>query len=237
MVPRRIGHVEIGSIRFSAKGHALNFNQRDLSKCNQFCVSFHLVGVPALDNGQSSDSPLALVLQQAQRLLQPFPSIRKQRPVNGNQALWSRCIDTHVQLGDRYEGANGFGMLSIGDQKRRNVSRMKVSQEFIDSRVHDWFSYQRQGAVSNSVSFLPPFHVDAWDALCFLNHFHVSLDSLIDNVVRIICFPFPFFTNRILVMPPAKDALVGTRQRRGRLHALIRCNTIESVFVATSPST
>ena len=53
-----------------------------------------------------------------------------------------------------------------------------------------------------------------------VNHSPVQTNSLLYDVARLVLLPAPFRAHGILVVPPAEHALVGTRQRRGRFHAL-----------------
>mmetsp|Transcript_15084 Transcript_15084/g.32963 ORF Transcript_15084/g.32963 Transcript_15084/m.32963 type:complete len:204 (-) Transcript_15084:1100-1711(-) len=114
---------------------------------------------------------------------------------------------------------------------------MQISQQVANPRVHDGFSNQTQRTVAYSVGFLPAIHTHAWNASGFFDHFYMRLHSLLNNVVRIIRFPFPGFSDGVLVMPPTKDALVSTRQGRRGFHALVRGDSIECVLVTASPTT
>mmetsp|Transcript_25300 Transcript_25300/g.38840 ORF Transcript_25300/g.38840 Transcript_25300/m.38840 type:complete len:263 (-) Transcript_25300:705-1493(-) len=90
--------------------------------------------------------------------------------------------------------------------------------------------------MTNSVRFFPALRINSWDSLGFLDHLDMRLDCLVDNIVRIIRLPFPFFANRILVMPPAENALVGAGQTWSGFHALIGGNTVKGVLVASTSS-
>mmetsp|Transcript_19165 Transcript_19165/g.53390 ORF Transcript_19165/g.53390 Transcript_19165/m.53390 type:complete len:495 (+) Transcript_19165:130-1614(+) len=236
VVPRRVGHVEVGGIRLAAKGHSLDLHQRDLSEGDQFRVSLHLVRVPPLDHREAGYRSLSLVLEQGQGLSQAFPGVRKEGPVDGHEALGCRSVDAHVELRDGDQALDGLWVLAVGDQKGANVPVVQVSQKLVDPGVHDGFSHQRQGAVPDRVGLLPALGMHPWDAPGFLDHFHVRLDGLVDDEMGIVRLPAPLLADGILVVPPAKDTLVGAGQARCRLHALVRRNAIKGVFVASTPS-
>mmetsp|Transcript_128375 Transcript_128375/g.369656 ORF Transcript_128375/g.369656 Transcript_128375/m.369656 type:complete len:113 (+) Transcript_128375:342-680(+) len=112
-------------------------------------------------------------------------------------------------------------MLPIGDQERRNLSMMQVTQKFIDSWVHDGFSDQGERTVAYGVGFFPAFRVDTRNSFGFLDHLYMSLDGLINNIMWIICLPLPFLSDWILMMTPTKDTLIGTGKTWRCFHALV----------------
>src|SRR3989338_9619087 len=64
--------------------------------------------------------------------------------------------------------------------------------------------------------------------------FPVLLKRTLNNHLRIVYFPFPFFGDRGFISSPAKDATVGAANRCCHLHALMALYSVEFQLVAAA---
>ena len=98
VVPRGVGHVQVGRVRLTAKRHALDLHKGAVAEGDQPCVAPDVVRVPPLDDGKAGDGPLPLALQARQRRPEAFPRVVEQRPVDGLQALGRGGVHADVLL-------------------------------------------------------------------------------------------------------------------------------------------
>ena len=103
--------------------------------------------------------------------------------------------------------------------------------------LHDRFANQTESTMADGESFLQAFFLHTRSTRVLVNHSLVQPNGLFDNGTRWIHLPSPFCANGVFVVAPTECALVCTCQRRSGLHALIGCNAVASVLVATSSTT
>ena len=59
-------------------------------------------------------------------------------------------------------------------------------------------------------------------------------EALLQDFLRVICVKLPVHRHWIDVVPPAKNAFVGTRDIRSMFHALVRGDAVKGVLVAAT---
>mmetsp|Transcript_16459 Transcript_16459/g.47292 ORF Transcript_16459/g.47292 Transcript_16459/m.47292 type:complete len:306 (-) Transcript_16459:319-1236(-) len=233
-MPRGVAHGQVGRVGLATEGDALHLHQADVPQRDQFGVPPDLVRVPPLDDCQTRHRPLTLRLERREGAAEPFPRVREEGTVDLDEAGFGRCVDAHVQLRDGPQILNFLRVLPVRDEERGNVPRVQISEELVDPGVHDWFTHETERAVPHRVGILPSFLLDTGYAPRLLDHLDVLVNGPLDDEVGIVCLPPPLPPDRILVMTPAKDALVGARQRGRRLHAAVGGDAVEGVLVAPS---
>mmetsp|Transcript_26654 Transcript_26654/g.79508 ORF Transcript_26654/g.79508 Transcript_26654/m.79508 type:complete len:338 (-) Transcript_26654:402-1415(-) len=129
------------------------------------------------------------------------------------------------------------GELRVRHQEGADPSAVELVDELVDLRVHDRLADEGERAVAGVHRLLESVFPHAGDALALADHLPVQLHALGDDELRRVHAPLPLLAHRVLVVPPAEGALVGTGQRRRRLHALVRRDAVEGVLVAAAPPT
>ena len=109
---------------------------------------------------------------------------------------------------------------------------MHHAQELINIGIENRLSYQTQCAMSNPHRLLESLRPDPGHASHHLDPSQMLLLRAFENQLRGINLPAPGRRHGIRAVAPAEDALVGTRQGGGGLHAEVRGNAVEGVFVA-----
>jgi hypothetical protein len=96
------------------------------------------------------------------------------------------------------------------------------AHERADARVHDRLADERERAVPHARRLGEPLGQRAGQSVHRLDHGDVLREHLGDEVLGLILLPAPLAADRVFVVAPAEDALVRARERRRRLHALVR---------------
>mmetsp|Transcript_414 Transcript_414/g.971 ORF Transcript_414/g.971 Transcript_414/m.971 type:complete len:263 (+) Transcript_414:523-1311(+) len=239
LVPWHIFHGKVRSIGLAAVGNSLDLDKVWLTKLNEFGVAFELLlhHVPLFHQCQSIHGTLALVTKCLETTCKAFPEVFEERAVHFTQSVLGCSIYTDIKLSYRLKVLDCVRELGIGDQKGGDLARMELIDKFINTRVHDGLTNEGEGTVANVEGLLKTLRLDSRNALHLFNHATVQIDGLANDVCRVILLPAPLATNGVLMMPPAEDTFVCTRQTRSGLHALVRGDTVKGVLVATTTST
>mmetsp|Transcript_73240 Transcript_73240/g.172116 ORF Transcript_73240/g.172116 Transcript_73240/m.172116 type:complete len:414 (-) Transcript_73240:111-1352(-) len=233
-VPGNVGHAQLIALATSVR-HSLDFDEVWVTSEHQLRVAFDLVGVVFLDKGHAEDGALPLGTKGVDASEEPLPVVAKQRSVDLLECIWVGSVDGDVELCDRDQRLHLVGELGVGDEEGADPLGVEAAEEGVDVRVHDGLADEGQRAMPDASSLFQTLHLDPRKTLHLLEHLAVIFHHALNQCVRVVCFPAPARAHRVGVVAPAEHTLVGTRETRCRLHALVARNAVEGVLV-TPPS-
>jgi len=222
-------------LRVAAVGDALDLDQVRRAAPHQLRVRVELGVVPAVDERQPEDRALPLAREQADALVEPLPKVGEERPVHRLELLTRGRVDGDVELRARNELLHLLGELRVGHHEGGDAAPVQLREKRVDARVDDRLADQREGAVADAPEgVLEPLGQDAWHAAQRLDHLEVLTLEALDELVRVVDLPAEGGADRVVVVPPAKDALVCAREGRCRLHARVRGDAYQILLTAAA---